>query len=105
MVHLQNRAIHVVAVLLHAAAQLADMVVGEAHSLLPESQLLVPLVGEQADIEVLLGKLHGPILAQIQNIQMPSGLRQAEALEGPWVKGSADGDLPAKNVGRISDDS
>src|SRR6267378_4126023 len=64
---------------LHAAAQLADMVVGQADGVLPEGQLLVALVGEQADIEVLLGELHGSILAQIQNIQMLPGLRPDSA--------------------------
>ena len=47
------------AVLLHAAAQLAHVVVGQAHRLLPEGQLLVALGREQADIEVLFGEIHG----------------------------------------------
>jgi hypothetical protein len=59
MVHFQDRAVHVMAVLLHAAAQLAHVVVGEAHCLLPEGELLVALGREKADIEVLLGEIHG----------------------------------------------
>lgn len=59
MVHLQDRAVHVMAMLLNAAANLAHMVVGQADGLLPESQLLVALAGEKADVEVLLGKIHG----------------------------------------------
>ena len=59
MVHLQDRAVHVMAVLLHAAAHLAHVVVGQAHRLLPEGELLVALVGEQADVEMRFGEVHG----------------------------------------------
>ena len=59
MVHLEDRAVHVMAMLLHAAAHLAHVVVGQAHGLLPEGELLVALGGEQADIDVLFGEIHG----------------------------------------------
>ena len=47
------------AMLLHAAAQLAHVVVGQAHRLLPEGELLVALGREQADVEMLFGEIHG----------------------------------------------
>ena len=76
MVHLQDRAVHVVAVLLHAAAHLAHMVVGQADGLLPEGELLVASVGEQRDIEMGLGELHGDkCTGWIQNIQSATRLR------------------------------
>ena len=46
------------AVLLHAAAQLAHMVVAQPDRLLPEGELLVALVGEQADVDMRLGEIH-----------------------------------------------
>ena len=46
------------AVLLNAATDLAHVVVGQAHGLLPEGELFVPFVGEQADVEMLFGKMH-----------------------------------------------
>jgi len=47
-----------VTVLLHAAAQFAHMVVAQPNCLLPEGELLVTLVGEQADIDMRLGEVH-----------------------------------------------
>jgi len=47
-------------VLLHAAAQLAHMVIRQAHDLLPKGELLVALGGEQTDVEVEFGEVHGP---------------------------------------------
>jgi hypothetical protein len=47
------------AVLLHAAAKLAHVVVGQAYRLLPEDELLVALGGEESDIEMRFGEIHG----------------------------------------------
>ena len=47
------------AMLLHAAAQLAHVVVGQACCVLPEGELLVALGREQADVEMLFGEIHG----------------------------------------------
>jgi len=51
------------AVLLHAAAHLAHVVVGQAHGLLPEGELGVALGGEQADVEMRFGEIHGANVA------------------------------------------
>ena len=58
MVHLEDRSVHVVTVLLYAAAHLAHVVVRKAHRPLPEGELLVSLVGEKADVEMLLREIH-----------------------------------------------
>ena len=47
------------AMLLHAATELAHVVVGQAHRLLPEGELLVAPGREQADVEMLFGEIHG----------------------------------------------
>ena len=47
------------AMLLHAATQLAHMVVGQTHRLLPESELLVAIGREQADVVMLFGEVLG----------------------------------------------
>ena len=45
------------AVLLHAAAHLAHVVVGKADCPLPEGELRVALCGKEADIEMRFGEL------------------------------------------------
>lgn len=62
MVHLHDRAVHVVAQLVQAAAELAQMVEFQAHPLLPEGELRFPPVGEEADVEMRFGQAHAAIL-------------------------------------------
>jgi hypothetical protein len=50
MVHFQDRAIHVVAMLMYSAADLADVIKRKADNPLPERQLLVALVAEKAHV-------------------------------------------------------
>ena len=45
-------------------AQLAHVVVGQAHRLLPEGQLLVALGREKTDVEVLFGEVHVETIAR-----------------------------------------
>ena len=52
------------AVLLHAAAHLAHVVVGQTDRLLPEGELFVAPGREQADVEMLFGELHGGSVSQ-----------------------------------------
>src|SRR5262245_59696738 len=59
MVHFQDRTIHMVAMLLYPAARLADVIKRKADTLLPESQLLVTLIAEEANVNVIFGKFHG----------------------------------------------
>ena len=58
MVYFQDRTVHMVAVLLYPAAKLADVIERQADSLLPERQLLFASIAEEADINVVFGKLH-----------------------------------------------
>jgi hypothetical protein len=50
MVHLQDRTVHMVAMLLHPAAKLADVVKRQADSLLPERQLLFASIAEEGGL-------------------------------------------------------
>src|SRR5689334_5010598 len=103
MVHLQDRAVHVMAVLLHAAANFPQMVIGQADRSLPEGELLIALVGEQADIEMGFGELHGDNrVGLIQSIQIATRLRhRCVAMKKPG-EGGADGmGIPGRpSVGR-----
>src|SRR5262245_63322473 len=58
MFHFQDRTVHMVAVLLHTAAKLADVIKRKADSLLPERQLLFASIAEEANINVVLCKFH-----------------------------------------------
>ncbi len=76
MVHLQDRAVHVMAVLLYPAAYLAHVVVRQADGLLPEGELCLARVGKQADIEMGFGEIHGDNReCLLQNIQTATRLR------------------------------
>ena len=58
MVDLQDRAVHVVAQLMHAAAKLAHMIEFQTHGLLPKRQLFFALIGIQADVQMLFRQIH-----------------------------------------------
>src|SRR5262245_6410203 len=84
MVHFQDRTIHMVAMLLYPAAKLADMIKRKADTLLPERQLPVALIAEEANVNVILGKLHG--LARWLPSRTSAGIRAGRLFSAPRRK-------------------
>ena len=71
----ENRTVHMVAVLLYAAAQFAHVVVSEANRLLPKGQLLIAPVSVQANVQVRLCKFHDEYLSRTSRNQTGRHLR------------------------------
>src|SRR5215470_9971369 len=69
MVHFQDRTVHMVAMLLYAAAKLADLIKWKADSLLPERQLLFASIAEEANVKVIFSEFHDQLSCSLDGCQ------------------------------------